>query len=399
MSELKGDAPPLRISVLSQIDPATPRTNSIADLRLCWGLAAQGHNVELVAPASATPRPSSSELLANYGLEPSFEVRYISTAGGSGGRQLRAGLALLGQHTLRAVRGTETRVVISRDPKLLLPYVAATFTGARDFLTAPWLHEFRDRRLERLACSRSTCVLATNSAILNDLSSRGISNPRTFVTGNAVPRERVEFGRTCSRADARGRLGLDLNRPVIAYTGKLYLGMRELEYLLAAASRLPDWLFLFTGGQPPVIERLQERTRETATTNVRFAGLLSKPEETRFYQQAADVLVAYYSVEDHPYAHHNLPNKLAEYMTTGNVIVAADFPPVRDLLNPENAMLVKPDDVDALTDALSFAVRSKDESAALADRAQRDVAARTTESVGADLSGFLVRVSSASRDI
>jgi glycosyltransferase involved in cell wall biosynthesis len=395
MSELEGDAPPLRINVLSQIDPARPRTNSIADLRLCWGLAAQGHEVELVAPAGATPRPSGEELFANYGLEPSFAVRYIPAPGGSGGRQVRVGLSLLRQHTLRALRDKEMRVVISRDAKLLLPYVLATFTGAQDFLTVPWLHEFRDRRVERLACSKATCVLATNSAILKDLLSRGISNPRKFVTGNPVPQERVEFGRGFSKADARRRLGLDLSRPVIAYTGKLYLGMKELEYLLAAASRAPESLFLFTGGQPPVIERLRERLRETAVTNVRFAGFLSNPEESRFYQQAADVLVAYYSVEDHPYAHHNLPNKLAEYMTTGNVIVAADFPAVRDLLNPENALLVKPDDVDALTDALSFAIRRKDESAALATRAQRDVAARTTESVGADLSRFLIRVSSA----
>ena len=282
--------------------------------------------------------------------------------------------------------------MISRDVRLLLPYVAVGRVRALKVVTAPWLHEFRDRRLERVACSMSQFVLATNSAILHDLGRRGISKTRSFVTGNPVPRERVEFGRTCRKTDARRRLGLDLTRPIIAYTGKLYLGMRELDYLLSAASRLPECLFLFTGGQPPVIERLREQLRERSMDNVQFAGLLDDPEETRFYQQAADVLVSYYSTEDHAYAHHNLPNKLAEYMTTGNPIVAADFPATRDVLNRENAVLVRPDDVDALIEALAFAVGSPDKTAPLAARAQRDIAARTTESVGADLSDFLGQV-------
>jgi glycosyltransferase involved in cell wall biosynthesis len=304
---------------------------------------------------------------------------------------------MLGHHVLRALRPSRASAVIARDVRLLLPYVAAARAGIRDVVTAPWLHEFRGKRAELLVCSSSTCILATNSAILNELASRGISNPPTFVTGNPVPRERVEFGRACSRADARRRLGLDLHRPVIAYTGKLYLAQRELYYLLAAAARLPEYLFLFTGGKPVVVRTLVDQLRHRGLDNVRLAGKLSKPEETRFYQQAADVLVTYYSIEDHPYAHHNLPNKLAEYMTTGNLIVAADFPAVRDILNPGNALLVKPDDVNALTDGLVCAVRRKDESAALAARAQRDIATRTTESVGADLSRFLAQASSTSR--
>jgi glycosyltransferase involved in cell wall biosynthesis len=386
-------ARPLRISVLSQIDPASPRTNSIADLRLCWGLAVQGHDVELVVPATTASRPTSEQLFAIYGLEPNFDVHYLH--GPYRGGPSRATLALLCRHALRAGRRGGAPIVISRDAKLLLPYVVANRSGGGRVLTAPWLHEFREKRLERLACSHSSLILATNSAILDDLRSHGVSNPRTFVTGNPVPSERVEFGRTCTKADARRRLGLDLERPVIGYTGKLYIGMRELDYLLAAASSMPECLFVFTGGQPPVIETLHRRLSETGATNVRLAGILSRPEETRFYQQAADVLVSYYSIEDHPHAHHNLPNKLAEYMTTGNPIVVADFPAVRDLLNPENALLVKPDDLDALTEGLQRAVQRREQSALLAVRAQRDIVARTTESVGADLSSVLARLSNA----
>jgi glycosyltransferase involved in cell wall biosynthesis len=124
-------------------------------------------------------------------------------------------------------------------------------------------------------------------------------------------------------------------------------------------------------------------------TNVHLTGMLADPEEARFYQQAADVLVTYYSVEDLPFARHHVPSKLAEYMTTGNAIVAADFPAVRDRLNPQNAFLVEPDDETALVETLAAAVRDRKRAAELGSRAQSDVATHTTESVGEELSRFL----------
>jgi glycosyltransferase involved in cell wall biosynthesis len=397
MNQRKNENQPLRVSVLSQMDPANPRTNSIADVRLCAGLAAQGHQVELVVPGITKPKPEAAELFATYGIDPSFQLRYLSVPSSWGPRGVRIFLPLLAHHALGALRPSRPPVVLSRDFRLLLPYAAAGRTRLREIVTAPWLHEFRGTRLERFVCASSTCVLATNTAILHDVGSNGVSNPSTFVTGNPVPQERVEFGRSCSREDARRRLGLNGGRPIVAYTGKLYLGMRELEHLLAAAARMSDCLFVFTGGQPPVIDRLTAELRERGLGNVHLAGMLANPEETRFYQQAADALITYYSRADHPYAHHNLPNKLPEYMTTGNLVVAADFPAVRDLLNPENSILVRPDDVDALTDALENAIRQPEHAAALATRAQRDIALRTSESVGAELGEFLSRLAAGER--
>jgi hypothetical protein len=51
------EAGPLRISVLSQMDPRVPPTHSIAAIRLCSGLAHDGHAVELLVPAIASPTP------------------------------------------------------------------------------------------------------------------------------------------------------------------------------------------------------------------------------------------------------------------------------------------------------------------------------------------------------
>jgi glycosyltransferase involved in cell wall biosynthesis len=372
------------------MDPASPRTNSIADLRLCSGLAAKGHRVELVVPALTSPPPETEALFATYELEANFDVRYLPMRGETDRHQDSwIVLSLLRHHMRGVMRSGDRTVVISRGIRLVLPFVLLSRARRGRILTAPWIHEFRGKRLERFVFERSNCLLATNSAILQDVERAGLSSPPSFVTGNPVPRERVEFGRQCSRADARRKLGIDAGQTVIAYTGKIYLGMRELQYLLAAAEQMPECLFLLTGGQPHVIEELTRQLAQKRIANVRFTGLLKKPEEPRFHQQAADVLVSYYSTADHPYAEHNLPGKLVEYMVTGNPIVSADFPAVRDLLNPGNAILVEPDEPQALLHALRRAVEDRKWSEALGAQAQRDAATRTTESLGDELGNFL----------
>jgi glycosyltransferase involved in cell wall biosynthesis len=380
---------PLRISVLSRMDPATPRTHSIAAIRLCAGLASQGHSVELVVPAVTKPSPPASELFGTYGVEQDVVLRYLSVGPANDHYGTRMMAALLARHAQAAARRNRPDVVISDDVRFVLPYVATARFGARGVVTAPWLHGFRAKRIERFVCAHSSCVLVTNRAILGDIEATGASKRPTYVTGNPVPEELIEFGREHSKAEARRRLGLDLDRPVVAYTGKLFAGMKELDYLLAAAGRLPEYLFIFTGGQPAAIAALEQRLKSDGATNVRLTGMLPRPQETRFYQKAANVLISYYSTEDHPYAYQQLPAKVAEYMASGNAIVTADFPAVRELLNPGNSWLVKPHDADALVDAVRLAVENTEEAAARGARAQRDIAARTSESVAAELTTFL----------
>jgi glycosyltransferase involved in cell wall biosynthesis len=379
---------PLRIRVLSRMDPATPRTHSIAAMRLCAGFASHGHDVELVVPAVTKPSPPPSELFATYGIEKKIALRYLSVGPANDGYGTRVMGALLARHVHAAMRSDRPDVVISDDTRFLLPYVAAGRLCRDAAVTAPWLHGFQGNRIERIVCANSSCVLSTNQAMLEDVEAAGALKRPAFVTGNPVPQELVEFGRSHSKPDLRRRLGLDLERPLIAYTGKLFGHMKELDYLLQAAARLPDFLFVLTGGQPPVIAELRERLRAEGRSNVRLTGMLKDPNEARFYQKSADVLVSYYSTEDHPFAYQQLPAKLAEYMASGNAIVAADFPAARELLNGANSFLVEPHNMDAFVRTLNEAVENSANAKARGAQAQRDIAGRTSEAVAAELAQF-----------
>jgi glycosyltransferase involved in cell wall biosynthesis len=201
--------------------------------------------------------------------------------------------------------------------------------------------------------------------------------------------ERVAFASNTTRSAARRALGLHSEEPLVVYTGKIYPGMAELSYLLEAAAHLSECQFILTGGQPAAIRAIQTDLERRRLVNVTLAGFLEKAEATRYYQQAATVLVSYYSVRDHSHAHHNLPNKLAEYMSTGNPAVVADFRAVRDIATPDTALLVEPDKPAALIDAISRVVSQP---AAFYERAQRARALmreRTFERVAAELVHFL----------
>jgi glycosyltransferase involved in cell wall biosynthesis len=387
----------LTISVLSRMDPATPRTHSIAAMRLCAGLASQGHRVELVVPAATKPSPPANELFATYGIEQEITLRYLSVGRANDSYGTRVMGALLARHVKAAMGRNRPDAVISDDARFLLPYVAATRLGRDAVVTAPWLHGFQGNRIERLVCARSSCVLATNQALLRDVHAAGAANATMLVTGNPVPQELVDFGRSHSKADARRRLGLDAERPTVAYTGKLFGEMKELDYLLTAAASLPEYHFVLTGGQPPVIAWLQKRLSTDGPSNVQLTGMLRDPQETRFYQKAADVLVSYYSTEDHPYAYQQLPAKVAEYMASGNAIVAADYPAVHELLNAGNSWLVGPHNVSALTNALKEAVEDTAKSAARGTQAQRDIAGRTSEALAEQLGTLLATLQGAAR--
>jgi glycosyltransferase involved in cell wall biosynthesis len=62
---------------------------------------------------------------------------------------------------------------------------------------------------------------------------------------------------------------------------------------------------------------------------------------------------------------------------------------VRDLLHSGNAILVKPDDPTALTEALRLATSGRAQASSLGRQAQRDIASRSSESIASDLVSFL----------
>jgi glycosyltransferase involved in cell wall biosynthesis len=186
------------------------------------------------------------------------------------------------------------------------------------------------------------------------------------------PVSEAQLANRVSRAEARTRLGLESREPLVVYTGKLFVGQREAEYILEAARRLPRYRFLLTGGKEQVVAHYQDFCQREGIGNVTFVGFVRDYSQVCYYQAAADVLVSYYTTAEH-LTRYQLPNKTCEYMLAGSPIVTCDFLATRDVLNSGNAIFVEPEDPAALAAGIRQAVEDPALARRVTERALADV--------------------------
>jgi len=89
---------------------------------------------------------------------------------------------------------------------------------------------------------------------------------------------------------------------------------------------------------------------------------------------ACDVLVYPAPAKQHPYfVRDTSPLKLFEYMASGQPIVASDLPSVREILNNDNAILVRPDDSRTLAEGIETIVENTELAEKISNKSHQDV--------------------------
>lgn len=174
---------------------------------------------------------------------------------------------------------------------------------------------------------------------------------------------------------AKAKIGVPTDRKTVVYTGRVNQ-KKGLDLVIAAAKKLPDYLFLLVGsyGDGP-IEALAR-----GVDNVRIVPWQTADTLTD-YIFAADVLLIPPSWQ--PLAKFGstvLPLKLFFYMATGRPILAGETPDVMEVLkHGENAFLCPPDNVDALVAGLGTLIGDPPLAARLAAAAQAESRGLTWE--------------------
>jgi len=141
----------------------------------------------------------------------------------------------------------------------------------------------------------------------------------------------------------------------VGYTGHLYQG-RGISVIIEIAAHLPDSNFLIVGGEPGEVRSLQERVRDRKLENVIIAGFVPNAELPN-YQAACDVLLMPYQSHVSGSSGGNIgrylsPMKLFEYLAAGRAICSSNLPVLQEVLSPETAVLLPPDDLQAWVGAV-----------------------------------------------
>lgn len=95
------------------------------------------------------------------------------------------------------------------------------------------------------------------------------------------------------------------------------------------------------------------------SSNVNYVGYLSDEDYLSFIK-SADILCM--TRTGSKYANAGFPFKLGEYLATGNPVIATEVSDLRKyLVNKIDAMLVQPDNIDEIANAMTFLIENKEE--------------------------------------
>ncbi len=373
---------------ISPYDILRPRTNQLSDVRFCDGFIQNNRKIHLIVPYVDRPdNISKSDVYENYGISDQLKIHYLNTNFKSDvkGKLNFLKIAFLNYFQIRKIIKSQKNnyILISRSVFILLPLMMLKLFLGKNIKLAYWAHDFSKKKIFQQTYMRCDRIIATNTSIIQSIHQlTKYPLNKTIISSNPITQQQADY--SINKSTARIHIGRSMSENLIVYTGKLAKEYnQELEYILNAAKRLPDMQFIFTGGKPLAVEYWKEHCKELQITNATFTGYIHNYQEIKYYQFAADVLISYYTKQGHD-VNYNFPNKICEYMLTGNPIITPNYPATQDMLNERNCYFVESENDEELAKTIKSAIESKERTSSIVKQARFDVKQNT----------FKIRVSS-----
>ena len=331
----------MKILAIAMSRIPAPNANGIQVMKVCQALTQLGHEVILLVPDMAPWGGTRDDLKSFYGLENTFEIRWLKTAS----------RRTFTWHAIREARKYKPDFVYSWSPQssvfaLLhrLPLIFELHEPPLGRFGPVWYKAF-------LRLSGKKRLVSITKALEDVLSIKYGLPSDVVIAPNGIDLERYDS--LPSPRNARRELGFS-EAPTVICTGHLYAG-RGVETFVALAEKSPGTQFLWVGGRPDDVHVWRERAE--GQENVLFTGFVQQA-ELPLYQSAADILIAPYASKisgssGGDSASVASPMKLFDYMAAKRAIITSDLPVIREVLDEESAVYVPPDDVDAWLTALT----------------------------------------------
>ncbi len=376
----------MKILYIANIRLPTEKAHGVQIMEMASAFSRAGVEVELVVPKR------NNHLTADpfefYKIEKTFAVTRLFTWDliwlGRMGYQIESWLFSISAlfYVLK-----QKHLVYSRDESVLA--LLALF--GKQYIFEP--HIAKWNHIEEFAMAHATLIVPITQGLKDFFIKKGIPDEQMYVAPDGVNLAR--FTHNLSKEESRVRVGLPLDKKIVLYSGHLY--ERKGPQVLAEAAFIlqKDILAVFVGGTTEDVARFTEQYGRIG--NVLILG--HQPhDEVPYYLSAADVLVIPNSAKSEDARVYTSPMKLFEYMTSGKPIVASDVPSLREVLSEECAILIPPNDSEALAQGISWALGSTELSARLGSTAQQLVLAYSWDKRAENILGALRETSNDSHD-
>lgn len=314
----------MRVLYLTFDDLSRPYAWSVHVRAIVNGLAARGHAVRLVCPRGVAP---GIEVPVDP-LRPGRWSHFVSSLGAfvSAGRAHRSDVLY--------VRGIHLSPTPAFAAELLGRPLVVEVNGRLEFEAPAGWRRSAARLAHRVTLARAARVVTVSPVLRRGLAADyGFPGDRIDVVPNGADTERF---RPSDRDEARRRLGLPLDRPVVVCVASFY--PHHGRSLLVEAAARAGALLVLVGGEAG------------ASPAVRAVGPVAH-ERVPEYLAAADVCAYVLRAPDPSFSFS--PLKVYEYMAAGRPVAAAvDHPELRAFVNGSGAGIATDLDPDALASAI-----------------------------------------------
>ncbi len=358
------------------------KANSLQIMQMCQAFRRRGADVTLVVPHRVQPPAMRSvgDPFAYYGISERFPIVRLPCLDAL--ETAHPGLqhpafalqsATFALSVARYLASHRADVYYSRDPlsTVLLALSPASVRSRSVYEAHTFPKPGNRRRLHLWSTNRLGRLVCISQGLADEYLASGMARDRILVAPDAVDLDR--FGSMPAKEEARQLLGIPQDSVIVGYTGHLYRWKGA--HVLAQASQLlpANYLVYLVGGTEEDIASMRRFVADRRLERVRLVGQVS-PNQVIPYLAAADVLVLPNSGGEAISSRYTSPMKLFEYMASRRPIVASRLPSLQEVLRDgENALLVPPDDPQALAAGILRMVASPWLSSRVVERAGQDV--------------------------
>jgi glycosyltransferase involved in cell wall biosynthesis len=370
----------MNLLYLSNAQIPSRSTNALQTMRMCQGFCSAGTDVTLVHPYRLGNRPEGygGDVWSFYGVKDRFRIVTLPTPLT---RRL-AGIPWIARPIQAAPLGAYLGWRSRPGQQLFVCYTRSLLAAWLAFhISRSWgdrsacggifveVHDEPRRPRDWMMLTRADRVIAISAALRDRLIEvRPELEGHTWVEHDGVDLQLIDEHRF-DREEARRRLGLPRQGPVLVYTGRVN-EEKGAAVVLDAAEILQS-----VGAHVVLVGRVYGeslRKRAASVGNVTLTGFVP-PGRVPTYLAAADILLLP-STDGLPYASYTSPLKMFEYMAAKRPIVASDLPVLREVLRAgENALLYPHSSPLALAGAVQRLWEEPSLRSSLAKRAHRDV--------------------------
>lgn len=332
--------------------------NSVHVMKMCEALAQCGHEVVL-SGLQKNKSVSTGRLFEHYGVQQNFIIRVTRS------NAIKGILFIHAFRNLVHIMREKPDLVFGRS--FLSVALASIFFSKKKIAFETHDPYASMNRIQRWSFNRilkRARLIVVMSGALEKILKNEI--------GSGIKTLAVHDGATQSEVAISADVKINSSKLNIGYIGTVQKG-RGVELVVELSRMLLQYDFHIVGGTSAALLKLLAVNELPG--NIHCHGFVP-PSVASAYRKRCDILLA-------PYQNQTLirsgkdtsgymsPLKIFEYMSDRKAIIASDLPVLREVLNPQNSVLVRPDDIKEWKEAIVTLSVSENRNK-LADRAFLD---------------------------